>query len=388
MTTSTDATSEPHHTLVDAASLREIADAPDAAAVVDLVLGNVDVGARPELFVIDHASDRLVEVDLDVEHPAEVALGGDLRAALLDGRSHRDGERLWTPVAERDEAVFVLRTRVGDGAASGGRAESSVLGALLRGHRGRFEDLERNRRRADMSVAAELQWDLLPGRADLFGDVRVAGVLEPAYDVAGDVFDYAHDGTDVWVYSFDGMGHGLDATVSGVLTLAATRNVRRRGGSLDEQMEAASRLLFERFGGDRFVTGAAARIGADSVDLVNAGHEPVRVVADGRLDRLDLPAQLPLGVEPDVGYEVRSRPPLGPGGGLVMLSDGSSIASSPSGDSFGQDRVDASIAEHWTARSPLRTGQDVVADILGHVGEGDLGDDVTIVVCRRQDPGP
>ena len=44
-------------------------------------------------------------------------------------------------------------------------------------------------RRSRLTMAAELQWELLPGRS--LGDERfqVAGQLEPAYAVFGDHFD-------------------------------------------------------------------------------------------------------------------------------------------------------------------------------------------------------
>lgn len=51
----------------------------------------------------------------------------------------------------------------------------------------------RTRRGEQMSVAAEIQWSLLPPLAMTMPRVAVTGVLEPAYDVAGDSFDYALD---------------------------------------------------------------------------------------------------------------------------------------------------------------------------------------------------
>ncbi|MET7784845.1 serine/threonine-protein phosphatase, partial [Streptomyces sp. NPDC005388] len=46
------------------------------------------------------------------------------------------------------------------------------------------------RRREPMSVSAEIQWSLLPPLTMTLPQVAVAGVLEPAYRVAGDSFDY------------------------------------------------------------------------------------------------------------------------------------------------------------------------------------------------------
>jgi hypothetical protein len=37
-------------------------------------------------------------------------------------------------------------------------------------------------------------------------------VLEPAYDIAGDAFDYAANGADLHFAIFDGLGHSIGST--------------------------------------------------------------------------------------------------------------------------------------------------------------------------------
>ena len=67
------------------------------------------------------------------------------------------------------------------------------------------------RRRRPMSLSAEMQWALLPPLVMTTPQVAVAGILEPAYDVAGDSFDYAINDDALHVAIIDAMGHGLDA---------------------------------------------------------------------------------------------------------------------------------------------------------------------------------
>lgn len=231
-----------------------------------------------------------------------------------------------------------------------------------------------------MTVAAELQWDLLPLRADALGSYQIAGILEPAYEVAGDLFEYSMSNGSVWAYSFDGMGHGLDATVTSVLVLAAVRNARRQGGSLVEQMLLANEVMWKQYGGDRFVTGAACRLDADgAVEIVNAGHEPIRRVSDGRVRRLDLAVDLPLGVQESVDFRPQQLTALAAGDGLVMFSDGPS-AQTACGTEYGSDRLDVVLADKWSD-APLQTGHDVIGDVLGFV-DGQINDDITAVVVR------
>src|SRR5436189_153511 len=71
----------------------------------------------------------------------------------------------------------------------------------------------RGRRGRAMSLPAGMQWDLLPPLSARTADALIAGALEPAYDIAGDAFDYALNGTDLHLAIFDGLGHGLGSTL-------------------------------------------------------------------------------------------------------------------------------------------------------------------------------
>lgn len=78
-----------------------------------------------------------------------------------------------------------------------------------------------------MSVAAEIQWSLLPPLAMPIPQVSVAGILEPAYNVAGDSFDYALNEDILHVAMVDAMGHGLDAATMATVAVGAYRHARR-----------------------------------------------------------------------------------------------------------------------------------------------------------------
>lgn len=55
-----------------------------------------------------------------------------------------------------------------------------------------------------------IQWSLLPPLL-MTPQVEVVGILEPAYDVAGDSFDDARNDDDLHDPVIDAMGHGVDA---------------------------------------------------------------------------------------------------------------------------------------------------------------------------------
>jgi len=359
----------------------EVAHCVDPGTVVSTV--ERAYGDEAELFAVDHAFEQLVSIR---ENGSEsITLSGPLRTAVLRAQPHQAGDTWWIPIPERDQTVFVVRSST----APPDTAPDPALGAILEGHRTRFERLERRRRRADMSVAAELQWDLLPVRGDYVDGAKVAGVLEPAYEVAGDAFDYAWSDGSLWAYSFDGMGHGIDATLTSAVAVAAVRNARRRGLGLAEQMARASATLYEQWGGDRFVTGVGCRVTDGGVEFVNAGHEPVRVIESGAVRRLSLRAELPLGVVADHSYETQSGPTLGPGDGVAMFSDGPASAAGDDGiGALGPDRLDELLSESWSDR-PVEAARDVMGRVLDHIGENVVDDDLTAVfVLINSTSGP
>ncbi|WP_158412465.1 PP2C family protein-serine/threonine phosphatase [Ilumatobacter nonamiensis] len=361
------------------ADLLTVAEARDFDGVVR-ALSDL-FGDDATLFAIDHAFDRLVEVCADPSASASYPLDDDLRLAMLENRPQVVDDVRWFPISDREQPVLVVRTDAS--APPPSEQLVTLLGPIANGHRHRFEELERVRRRTEMSVAAEMQWAALPNRADLLGEYAIGSVLEPAYEVAGDAFDYAASDGAVWAYSLDGMGHGVAATMASVLALSAIRNARRTGHGLDEQMNRASAALFAEFDGGCFVTALGCRIDADGVQFVNAGHEPAWRVTGGTVSRLDLHAELPLGVVGDHAYEVQTRPTLGRGDGVALFSDGPSNARSPAGSLYGSDRLRDRIEAHWS-ETPLRTAHDVIGDVLSYIDGGRVTDDITAVVIHRR----
>jgi len=355
-----------------------VAQARDFRGVVTALMQAFGEDAR--LFTIDHAFDRLVEVSATRGAASSVPLAGSLRVAMLENRMYVDDDVRWIPISDRMQPVLVVRT---SSTASLPEESMQLLGPIVNGHQWRFEDLEQVRRRSSMSVAAEMQWASLPNRADLLGEFAIGSVLEPAYEVAGDAFDYAAADGAVWAYSLDGMGHGVAATMASLMALSAIRNTRRSGGGLEEQMNAASAVLFEELGGACFVTGLALRVDADGMELVNAGHEPAWAIEGGTASRLELVAELPLGVVADHAYTAQSRPPPGPGDGIAMFSDGPVNAQTSDGSEYGSERLRGMLEAHWCA-NPLRTAHDVVGDVIDFIGEGQVTDDITAVVLQRR----
>lgn len=128
----------------------------------------------------------------------DASLGGQCftTASQVQAPSGED-IRLWSVVvdgAARLGAICVTVTEVDDEVRELADSLAGVVAALLV-TRGQCTDgYTAIRRSQNFSLAAEMQWDLLPPLSLDSGRVSVAGLIQPAYEVGGDSFDYAVNG--------------------------------------------------------------------------------------------------------------------------------------------------------------------------------------------------
>lgn len=239
-----------------------------------------------------------------------------------------------------------------------------------------------------MNLAAEMQWDmLLPPLAFTSPDLAIAGLLEPAYFVAGDAFDYSLNGDLLGFAILDAMGHGVSSTLASTLALGAFRFGRRRGLDTTVIAEQIDDALIEQFDGEIFVTGHLARldVATGEFEWVNAGHPPPMLVRGSTIvAELRCEPCLPLGLGIQITEVGRCQ--LRPGDKLFFYSDGAVEARPAGGQEFGLERL-RDLIEEYTGAGLLasETLRRLAASLREHRG-GELEDDATLVFLEWQ-PG-
>src|SRR6185503_10774010 len=148
-----------------------------------------------------------------------------------------------------------------------------VLVLVLISKRRYTDAVLRARRHEPLSIAAELQWDLLPPLTCSTDRVSVSGILEPAYSIGGDSFDYAMNRESVEFAIVDAIGHGMSAVMMSVAAINSLRNARRERLDLNTAYENTSEVLRTQFGPECFVTAQFGSLALDSGELtwLNAG---------------------------------------------------------------------------------------------------------------------
>ena len=303
---------------------------------------------------------------------------------------------VWLPLSDGATRLGVLSVQVTDPAdlASPQSPQSVRLRRLasrvahLVAVRARYGDsIVIATRSTEIGLASEIQWGLLPPLTFASTEVAVAGILEPAYDVAGDSVDYAVDADLVRVAIFDGMGHGLRSAQLAALSVAAYRNARRGGHSLTSTAVVIDQAVEAGFGGESYTTAVLAELdtGTGYLSWLNAGHPEPLLLRQGQLVRsLHVDPGLPFGLaldDTDHAYAV-GVDQLEPGDQVLFHTDGVTEARSPAGEPFGVDRlVDLFARSVADNLSPAEAMRRVGRALLAHQG-ADLSDDATMLLLQ------
>ncbi|MFI1994299.1 PP2C family protein-serine/threonine phosphatase [Actinoplanes sp. NPDC020271] len=230
------------------------------------------------------------------------------------------------------------------------------------------------------TMAAELQWDLLPGRS--LGDERfqLAGLLEPAYDVRGDHFDWSLLGDRLTITVLNGAGDGMESALLTATAVNAMRNARRCGSDLVEQAELASDALHSRYGGSLHAATLLLEVDLISgwVDAVDAGSPHCLVGRAGAIDQVRLEQQLPLGMFGEARYEIE-RFRLEPGDRLLVVSDGVHAAAPGGGTTFGESALLTALRR--TRLQPAGEAVGTVMRSLREFHKGHEPEDDAVTVC-------
>nr|WP_281373025.1 PP2C family protein-serine/threonine phosphatase [Kineococcus aurantiacus] len=241
------------------------------------------------------------------------------------------------------------------------------------------------------SPAAELVWRLLPPLTADTGRFSVSGLLEPAADVGGDVFDYALAADHVDLAVLDAMGHALGAGLMASAALAAYRACRRAGGGLLAQAAAVDDVLVTHFP-DALVTGVLLHLdlGTGRLTYVGAGHPAPVVLRAGRaVADLDGGRRTPFGL-PVPGPDAVGEASLEPGDWIALHTDGVEEARDAAGEFFGRPRL-VDFLERAVAADlgPAETARRLLRAIMEHQGDA-LQDDATVLLARwrGEDPHP
>jgi serine phosphatase RsbU (regulator of sigma subunit) len=373
----------------------------DPASIPDVVLklasglGATDV----VVYLVDFARTTLEPLPDRSTH-AEVAHSEEVGSSMA-GRAFStqrpvtverpDGVRVWVPIVEGSDRTGVLAATTTDSTDDTIVALGELgqfAGYLIAAHAPATDLYNLHRRRRSLTLAASMQWDLLPPLLLKTNQVVVAGLLEPAYQVAGDCFDYALNDSVLELGIFDPVGHGVSSALIAALCVGSYRHDRRESQALDLIHTHLDAAIAAEFADLAFATGQLARIDLDTgaMTWTNAGHPLPMLIRGGRvIAELECTPTIPFGLgalamparEPTV-----TSTPLEPGDSVLFYTDGVTEAHLPGEEQFGTDRLADLIGQHASDQlEPEEIVRRLVHAVLQHQNQR-LADDATLVLFQ------
>lgn len=350
------------------------------------------------LYLIDYEQTVLVPVpgpDTGDREPLSVAgtVAGRCftMGSILDTKA-RDGRRVWLPLLDGAERMGVMELVLVGHADElphtvltiFERYAHFVAGVIVT--KDPYSDVFlRLRRRKEMTTASELLREMVPPSTMATDNFVLGTMLEPAYDVGGDAYDYALNHDVLHLGIFDGVGHGLAA--AGVVTFALSvyRNGRRRGDDLAVMYDAIDMQVGEQYPTSRYVTACLAQLDvrAGRLRWISAGHPSPLLLRGGRfIKELDVKPSPPMGLrfadrQPVVGDEA-----LEPGDMVLFYTDGLTESRRPDGRLFTTERlaefIERQAGSGEAAPDTLRRLREAIIER----GEGSLRDDATAMLLE------
>lgn len=299
--------------------------------------------------------------------------------------SGTDPTVVYVPLTEGTERFGVLELshrRWDDDAAALAGPVAQLLVLLLISKRRYTDAVLRSRRSQPLAMAAEIQWGLLPPLACSAEGLALSGILEPAYSIGGDSFDYALVPGGVEFAIIDAVGHGMPAVLMSVAAIYALRNARREGRSLSDAYAAAGSVLEDQFGHSFYVTGQIGRLDVSTGQLtwLNAGHPLPLLVRDGKVRELVCRPSWPMGLGgtvAEVATEVLQR-----GDSVLFYTDGATEGRPSRGEAYGLPRLTDHLAVAvGEGVGPAETMRRLSTSIVAHNLDG-LGDDATLLLLE------
>jgi hypothetical protein len=312
-------------------------------------------------------------------------------SAMIDSETS-DGRRLWLPLLDGTERLGVVELGF-----TGRRGTLSPtltrvcerfahFIAILLSSKDAYSDVfKRLRRRRPTTSASELVRELVPPAVLATEDFVIAALLEPAYDIGGDAYDYAINGPVLHLGVLDGVGHGLAAAGLTTFALSVYRRARREGLDLAATYADVDAAIAELHPDVRYVTACLAELDVRSGRLrwINAGHPAPLLLRGGRfVKELGVRRSPPMGLQLAEGAPVVAEEQLEPGDMVLVYTDGLTESRRPDGALFTAERlaefIEREAAGGQAAPETLRRLREAVVER----GAGALHDDATAVLVE------
>ena len=250
-------------------------------------------------------------------------------------------------------------------------------------------DKEHRRVQHSLSLAMEVQQNLLPNTNPRIAGLDISGKSTYCDETGGDYYDFLEVGNSanakIGIVVGDVSDHGIPSALLMATVRAQLRQRCSASGNIDQVVADVNRKLAQDVKeSGRFMTLFYAEINRPQgiIHWVNAGHDPAILFdpAKDRFEELSSKSNLALGVMEDSRYTVAQREIVS-GQILVMATDGLWEVRNTEGEMFGRDRLYEVIRENASS-----TAVEIQAAVFESVrrfrNDAHQEDDMTLVIVK------
>lgn len=248
------------------------------------------------------------------------------------------------------------------------------------------EQSARARIERDLSIARDIQRDLLPTEVPQLPGFELAAWSQPADETGGDYYDWqVMPNGRVAISLADATGHGIGPALVTAVCRAYARASFPSESDVGVALDRINDLLVEDLTDGRFVTFVVALLDvtAHRLQLLSAGHAPLFLyrAAEHRVHEFDA-HNIPFGIAAQAGYGPPSAIQLEVGDMLILITDGFFEWANPQAEMFGTERLAEQIlaAQDQSPADMIQTLYKAVKEFSGGTKQMD---DVTAVILKR-----
>lgn len=258
---------------------------------------------------------------------------------------------------------------------------ATQVGIALENARLHKEALRKQAMERELELAATIQRDILPKAIPQIPGIELSALARPARQVGGDYHAFVEHENGVTIVVADVSGKSMPAALLVSALHAAVQLLFAEGRELGAIATELNKHIHRWSAENKFITLIMASIDreAETIEYVNAGHNPCYVLTEGNIELLRSHG-LPIGILAQSKYMTQTRS-FPTGSAVILYSDGITEAEDESGEEFENPRFEEVLTANMNA-SAAELRDKIAAAVDAFVGSAPQKDDQTLVVAR------
>ncbi|MEK7673334.1 MAG: PP2C family protein-serine/threonine phosphatase [Patescibacteria group bacterium] len=250
-----------------------------------------------------------------------------------------------------------------------------------------YDIKDRNRLIDELTVAAELQREILPLISPTVKGLQLVAKTKPATEVGGDIFNFISRNGKTYIYMGDVTGHGVAAGLIMTMATSLMSVFADIYTSPYDILVNVNKYIKRHVKKTMFLTLVMLcwDEAQEKMTFVGAGHEYILVyrAAEGICEAV-LSGGVALGMVPDNSKIIKeSEIKLNDGDFIILYSDGIVEARNQAGELYGLERLKQSVIQYASQYSAEGLNYHVATEVSnfnkGHIQD----DDMSLIVIKR-----